>query len=103
MEIGVVQRKARDMVSTDEDLVDVGQAEVGNFLNGFRLHILEFWLRCLIEVHDRNHHHGSWMRNLERRGGGCRISELSLSSNLSSMPCLPLVPHTQFVMAALAE
>ena len=40
METGVAQRKVRDMVSRGEDLVYVGQAEVVNFLNDFRLHIL---------------------------------------------------------------
>ena len=42
METGVAQRKVRDMVSKGKDTVDIGQAEVGNFLNGFRLHVLGF-------------------------------------------------------------
>ncbi|SRR5258706_8294031 len=106
MDTGVSQRKVRNMVSKGKGLVDAGQAEVGNFLNDFRLHLLGLWLRRLIEdvglIHDGKHHDGSWIRSCEWRGGGCRISKLSVSSRLSSVPCLPC-PHAQTVISMLSE
>ena len=65
----------RDIVSQGKGLINVGRAEVGKLLRGFRLYVLGLWLRRLIEgvgllmMNTTVTAVGSWIRNCERRGG----------------------------------